>query len=617
LAIAADGGQLQALIAAQLGLMTQQLALLTGASSALSPQAQAALPQAVQPLGMQPQAALPRAAPAASAPAAQATAPSAVASASPAATPGAEEDGTMANGMVKYEVKKAFGAIARIHAQRRDEVTPKQRARLDAFIRRYTTRTAKSKEFAQTSRSVMADPRVVTGFRPLLKELVYPIVVDKSRGSKVWDLDGNEYVDALNGFGLSLFGWQPEFVTNAIRNQLDNGHEIGPQHPLTAETAELVCEFTGFDRAGFCNTGSEAVMGCMRIARTVTGRSKIALFTGSYHGIFDEVVVRGTKKLRSIPAAPGILPNAHENVLVLDYGTPESMEILKAHASELAAVLVEPIQSRRPDFRPKEFLKELREWTEKEGIVLIFDEVVCGFRVAPGGSQEYYGIQADLASYGKVVGGGLPIGIIAGKRRFMDALDGGHWQFGDDSTPPAGVTYFAGTFVRHPLAIASARAVMLHLKEQGPDLQRALNAKVEAFASRMRAFVASVDAPIEIKQFSSLWRMVVAEDHAWGDLLCYMMRERGVHIWDGFPCFFTTAHSDEDFARIEQAFQDSVRELQEGGFLPGKKAPTTEKFDPKLPPTPGARLGRDGAGNPAWFVPHPDRAGQYVPYEPS
>lgn len=597
------GGALAALITAQLGLMTQQLALLTGASAP-------ALALPVQP----PVAPQPETTPVV--PAAPQAAPP-VASAQASNGTAAASDDEDVKGMVKYEVKKAFGAIARIHAQKRDEVTPKQRARLEAFMRRYTQKTKKSKEFTQESRSYMADPRVVTGFRPLLKELVYPIVVDKSKGSKVWDLDGNEYVDALNGFGLNLFGWQPEFVTKAIKDQLDQGHEIGPQHPLTADTARLVCEFTKFDRAAFCNTGSEAVMGCMRIARTVTGRSKIVMFAGSYHGIFDEVVVRGTKKLRSIPAAPGILPNASENMLVLDYGTPESMEILKAHAHELAAVLVEPVQSRRPDFRPKEFLEELRALTEREGIVLIFDEVVCGFRLGQGGSQEYYGIQADLGSYGKVVGGGLPIGIIAGKRKFMDALDGGQWQFGDDSTPPVGVTYFAGTFVRHPLAIASAHAVLTYLKEQGPDLQKSLNERVAAFAERLRAFIESVGAPIEIKSFASLWRYAFKEEYAWSDLFTYMMRERGVHIWDGFPCFFTTAHSDEDFAKIETAFQESVKELQEGEFIPSKKAPSLNLFDPSTPPAPGARLGRDPSGNPAWFVPHPERAGQFVKYEPS
>lgn len=601
---AAGTPMIKAVIDQQLQLMAQQLALLGGLP------ATAVAPVTAVPEAMPTPSTSTTTTPVAARDAAPASAPN-------PGRPGVDDDGSSNAGPMKYDVKKAFGAIARIHTQKGDELTPQQRARLDAFVRRYTTRTKSSKKFAQDNRKINADPRVVTGFRPAVKELVYPIVTDRSAGSRLWDLDGNEYVDALNGFGLNLFGWQPEFVTRAIEEQLHKGHEIGPQHPLTADVARLMCELTGFDRAAFCNTGSEAVMGCMRVARTTTGRSTIAIMTGAYHGIFDEVLVRGTKKLRSIPAAPGIMPSSSQNVLVLDYGTPESLEILKARADDLAAIMVEPIQSRRPDFRPKEFLADLRELTEKAGIVYIFDEVVTGFRLCPGGAQEYFGIQADIASYGKVVGGGLPIGIIAGKQRFMDALDGGYWEFGDASTPPVGVTYFAGTFVRHPLALASAKAVLTHLKEQGPDLQRKLNEKTARFIADLNAFCASVEAPIELKTVASLWRSTYTSEQPFGDVLFYMMRDRGVHIWDGFPCFFTTAHSDADFAHIALAFKESVTEMQESGLLPGKptqRAPAS-LFDPSAPPVPGARLGRDPSGNPAWFVPHPTNPSQYVKLE--
>ena len=598
----------RSLVEAQLQVMAQQLALLGGVGAA--PVARPAVTaQAPVPVAVAPAAPPAAPKPAAAAPAAKPAAAPTNGNA-PASTRSPEEEG----GMMKYDVKKAFGAIARIHSHT-EAVTPKQQARIDAFIRRYNARTKASKAFAQDNRAHMADPRVVTGFKPAHKELVYPIVVEKSKGAKMWDIDGNEYVDALQGFGLNLFGWQPDFVTKAIEEQLHKGHEIGPQHPLTAEVARLMCEFTGFDRAAFCNTGSEAVMGCMRIARTVTNKSLVAIFTGAYHGIFDEVVVRGTKKLRSIPAAPGIMPSSAGNVLVLDYGTPESLEILKQRAGELAAIMVEPVQSRRPDFRPKEFLGELRTLTEKAGIVYIWDEVVCGFRVGPAGAQGYFGIQADLASYGKVVGGGLPIGVIAGKRQYMDALDGGFWQFGDTSQPPVGVTYFAGTFVRHPLALASARAVLLHLKEQGPELQRRLNERTSQFITELNQFAAEVGAPIELKGFASLWRITYTADQAFGDLLFYMMRDRGVHIWDGFPCFFTTSHTDADIAHIAKAFKESVRELQEGELLAGKAKRATATFDATTPPAPGARLGRDPAGNPAWFVPNPADPGKYLRYE--
>ncbi len=276
---------------------------------------------------------------------------------SPVAAPPTEEGGA-----IRYDVKKAFGAIARIHTQP-SELTERQRARLDAFTRRYVERTSKSKAYTVEHRPHLADPRVVNGFRPMTKEITYQLVIERSKGSRMWDLDGNEYVDVLNGFGMNLFGWQPDFVTDAVRRQLDAGYEIGPQHPLAGEVAQLMCELTGFDRAGLCNTGSEAVMAAVRIARTVTGRNTVVTFTGSYHGTFDEVLVRAGRSGKGIPAAPGIMSGVFGDVRVLEYGSPEALQFIRDHADDLAAVLVEPVQSRRPDFQPREFLQEVRAIT--------------------------------------------------------------------------------------------------------------------------------------------------------------------------------------------------------------------------------------------------------------
>ncbi|MFC3549825.1 amino acid adenylation domain-containing protein [Lysobacter cavernae] len=583
LAAGAGDDYVRQVIAQQMQLMAQQLALLTGQGAG----AAAATPVPVM---------------AAAAPAT----PPQTASAAEAS----DEEAALAH--TRYDVKKAFGAIARIDNNARFELSERQRGKLDAFIDRYVARTAKSKAYTQAHRARMADPRVVNGFRPLLKEIVYQIVIERSKGAHLHDLDGNDYVDALNGFGMSLFGWQPEFVLDAVRRQLELGYEIGPQHPLAGEVAQLVCEVTGHDRAALCNTGSEAVLGALRIARTVTGRETVVLFTGAYHGIIDEMIVRGTRKLRAVPAAPGILRNTAEHVLVLDYGTPESLQIIRERAHEIAAVLVEPVQSRRPDFQPREFLHELRQITRDNGALLVFDEVVTGFRAHPGGAQAVFGLQADLATYGKVVGGGYPIGVIAGRREFMDALDGGHWQFGDDSMPTVGVTYFAGTFVRHPLALAAAHAVLTHIKEQGAPLQERLNARATAMAVELNAFCADHGAPIEVRHFASVWKTFFLEDHPLQDLLFAMMRSRGVHILDNFPCFLTTAHSEADFQRIIQAFKDSVIELQEAEFLPRRSATPRTVMDAARPAVAGARLGREPDGRPAWFVPHPEQAGKYV-----
>src|SRR5690606_29049917 len=168
--------------------------------------------------------------------------------------------------------------------------------------------------------------------------------------------------------------------SDAVRKQLDLGYEIGPQHPLAADVTRRICELSGFARAALCNTGSEAVMAAIRIARTVTGRSTVVLFTGSYHGTFDEVLVRAGRNARGMSAAPGVMQGMFGDVRVLDYGTPEALAFIRAHADDLAAVLVEPVQSRRPDFQPRDFLREVRAITEKSDTCLIFDEVITGFR---------------------------------------------------------------------------------------------------------------------------------------------------------------------------------------------------------------------------------------------
>ncbi|MBO0935548.1 amino acid adenylation domain-containing protein [Fibrella sp. HMF5335] len=531
------------------------------------------------------------------------------------------------------EIKKPFGATARIERQA-TELSPSQSAFLQALTTRYNQKTAGSKAYTQQHRAHMADPRVVSGFKPLTKEIVYPLVVNRSQGSRLWDIDGNEYIDVLNGFGSTMFGYQPDFMKQALHDQIERGFEIGPQHELAGEVSELFCEMTGAERAALCSTGSEAVLGAMRIARTVTGRSLIVAFTGSYHGIVDEVLVRGTRKLKTFPAASGIMPEAVQNMLILDYGTDESLRIIRERAHELAAVLVEPVQSRRPEFRPIAFLQDVRAITEAAGTALIFDEVITGFRMHPGGAQALFGIRADIASYGKVVGGGLPIGVIAGKKAFMDALDGGTWQFGDDSFPEVGVTYFAGTFVRHPLALAAAKASLLHLKEMGPALQQGLTAKASHLAKTLNADFERQQLPFFIAQFGSLWKIKFTEDVPYSELLFTLMREAGIHIWDGFPCFMTEAHTDDEVEQIIAVCRQSVAAMIEAGFF--KTAPTASQgiipngnghyqtAQPVLetaaigvdqPPLPGARLGRDRAGNPAWFIANPDKPGSYLQVE--
>lgn len=453
------------------------------------------------------------------------------------------------------------------------QCTEAQRGHIERLTARYNAKTQQSKDHAAADRVRHADPRTAAGFNQRWKELVYPLVVNRSQGAYLWDVDGNRYIDLLNGFGPNFFGHRAPFVTDALKAQLDDGFEIGPQTPQAGEAATLLCELTGMDRASWVNTGSEAVQAAIRIARTVTGRDKIVVFKGSYHGNFDEVLVRGvpgsTGNGRTLPLAPGIPFGSVGNVIVLDYGEDTALQAITENSDDIAAVLVEPVQSRRPDFQPRAFLHSLRALTEKRGIALVFDEVITGFRTGPGGAQDYFGVKADLATYGKILGGGMPIGAIAGDTRFMDTFDGGAWRYGDASKPEAGVTFFAGTFVRHPLAIAAAHASLKHLKEEGPALQEKVTARAARFADELNAFFEERSVGFRVLQFASQMFIRVDEETPLTALFFYHMRDRGVHLLEGFPCYMTAAHTDADVTAAIDAAKDAIREMQADGVLPG------------------------------------------------
>ena len=504
------------------------------------------------------------------------------------------------------ELKKPFGASAIIEKQKSTSLTPLQELFLEKLIDRYNKKTIGSKNYTGKYRDCMADPRVVSGFKSLTKEIVYPIVVNRSKGSWLWDIDGNAYIDTLNGFGSNLLGYQPELITKALQKQIEKGYEVGPQHELAGEVCKLICGFTGFERTALCNTGSEAVLGAMRIARTVTGRSIIVAFSGSYHGIIDEVIVRSTHSGKSFPAAAGIMQEAVQNMLILEYGTEESLQIIAQRGAEIAAVLVEPVQSRRPEFQPIRFLQSLRRITKETGAALIFDEVITGFRMHGGGAQSLFGIKADLGTYGKVIAGGLPIGVISGKKNWMDALDGGTWQYGNDSIPEAGVTYFAGTFVRHPLALAASKAMLEYMLHKGPALQEGLTAKTQILAGALNQICKSNQLPIYIAQFGSLWKIKYKSPIPYSELLFTLMRENGIHIWDGFPCFLTEAHTEKEVETIIEVFDTCIKEMIAAGFFVPDINEVTEEhtINWDLAPIPGASIGRDKVGNPFWIIPN-------------
>ncbi|MGK7902304.1 MAG: aminotransferase class III-fold pyridoxal phosphate-dependent enzyme [Hormoscilla sp.] len=455
--------------------------------------------------------------------------------------------------------------------------TATQQAFIDNLVQAYCDRTQGSKEIAATYRNCFADRRsLIRGLRPELKELFYPIAAEKAKGSRIWDIDGNEYIDITMGFGVHLFGHNRDFIMDPIRDRVATGVQVGPQMPLAGEVAKLFAEVTGKERVTFCNSGTEAVMTALRIARAASGKHKIVKFKGAYHGHFDgtlAIPADGDETFASQPMFPGTSPKMVEDVIVLDYGKPESLHAIAQHKHELAAVLVEPVQSRLLSLAPKEFLQELRVLTHTEGIALIFDEVILGLRAAPGGAQEYFGIEADIATYGKALGGGMPIGVIAGKAKFMDRIDGGSWKFGDKSFPETEPTFFAGTFCKHPLAMTAAKAVLLHIKERGGALQGQLNESTARLVGELNRYFQAEELMLRADRFASVFRIEYQSAFTElylpieMDLLFYLLIHKGVYIWEGRVCFLSTAHTDRDIDDIVRLVKESVEELRAVGFF--------------------------------------------------
>ncbi len=473
---------------------------------------------------------------------------------------------------VSHKVKKgqSFGPWNPLNKKQDQGLNEQQQQYLQDLINRYTSRTKGSQELTQAQRPHLADPRSITGFNRLWKDMVYQIAVERSKGAKLWDVDGNEYIDFRMAFGISLFGHTPDFIQEAVQKQLAKGFELGVLTPLAHRVARLLCELTGSDRATLVNTGSEAISAAIRVARTVTMKDKLVVFRGDYHGIADEMLVRVIKRGdRSVamPVAPGIPQSAVQNVIVLDYDDPRVLERIRAHAHELAAVIIEPIQPNFPHRQPRELFHQIRQLTQEEDIALIFDEMITGFRVAPGGAQEWYDVQADLIAYGKIISGGLPMAAVAGKSRFMDAFDGGMWQYGDDSYPEAGVTFFGGTFVKHPLSLAAAEAALLEIQKCGPQLYEVLNAKTARLAKRLGDLFLETKVPLQVLSTASIIAIRPLNDNPFTPLLFYYLRLKGVHITEK-AALVSTAHTEADLEFTYQAFAESIKEMQTAGFFP-------------------------------------------------
>lgn len=423
----------------------------------------------------------------------------------------------------------------------------------------------------------LAESRPWANFRPSLKELLLPITIERAAGAEARDAAGNTYTDYCMGLGVHLFGHNPGFVTEAVQRQLHRTYSIGNQLAETYEVADQLCRITGHERVTFCCTGTEAVTGALRLARLATGRRKIAYFQKSYHGLADGVLAgAGERPGESVPGSRGLSAGAVGEAVVLPYGTDLALDYLRSAAHDIAAVVVEPVQNRNPSVQPAGFLTKLRELATATGMILIFDEMITGFRIGLRGAQGYFNVKADIATYGKILGGGIPIAAIAGSASLLDGMDGGSWRYGDDSAPTAPTIVFGGTFQKHPLAIAAARAVLNYLEAQGEDLYTELNGRARFAVDALAELFEQEDLPYAVSSFGSFWRFEYQgppdpDQPLQFDMLYHTLVNEGIYAWKGRSFFLSTAHTDRHVEELVAAMDRSIRRLRTARFLPSRE----------------------------------------------
>ena len=394
-----------------------------------------------------------------------------------------------------------------------------------------------------------------------------PLYIDHGKGAHVFDVDGNEYIDYISSWGPLLLGHAYPPIQEAIRLELEKGTSYGACNAREVEMAELICTkfFPSVERVRMVNSGTEATMSAVRLARGFTGRDKIIKFEGSYHGHADTFLISAGSGLATFgqTSSAGVTKHIIEDTLVATYNDIESVRrTLEAHRGEVAAIILEPIMGNMGLIPPAPgFLEELRRVTEEEGVLLIFDEVISGFRAARGGAQELYGIRPDLTCLGKIIGGGLPVGAFGGRADIMDRL------------APLGDVYQAGTLSGNPLALAAGITMLQTLAE--PDFYTRLEEKGQAFEATIRPILDRYTDRLSYNRVGSLSTIFFTPggvhsntDAKRSDTEAYAryfrgMIERGIYLPPSqFECIFLSmAHSREDFDRTATAMDEVLREV--------------------------------------------------------
>ena len=447
---------------------------------------------------------------------------------------------------------------------------------LNTYREELRSKSPKSLSIWQANRTVM--PAGVGSLFRLADP--FPMVLKKAEGARVWDADDNEYLDFMLGFSVMILGNTPEEVQEAIREALPRGTHYGQCHEHEYAFAKLFCDMIpGVDKVTFCNSGTEATLYALRLARATTGRPLVAKFEGGYHGTHDLLAVSFGRPRpgpdpsgpiedpTTVPESPGLAEGAWKDTIVLPYNHPAAFEKILRHADRLAAVIIEPVQGAAGTIpASKEFLSELRRITQQIGAFLIFDEVITGFRLAPGGAQEFYGVIPEVSTYGKIAGGGLPFGAVGGTAEAMRLME-------YDTEP--GAILMAGTFNGNPLVTAAGTAVLRRLSEEA-GLYARLEAMGERFRTEINRFAQEEDYPAIATGVGSMFCMHTSRgpinsvrdarqgDRYAGPGLRLLYRKNGLHI-PPHHGFVSTAHTDEDITQLIEIHKAAMEELRTQG----------------------------------------------------
>lgn len=412
----------------------------------------------------------------------------------------------------------------------------------------------------------------VRAFQSVDKE--YPIFIKSGNGSKLYDEDGNEYVDMIGSWGPMILGHNYPQVLEVVKRELENGTSFGLPTKKEVELAELVKScFPSIEKLRLTTSGTEAAMASVRLARAFTGKNKIIKFEGCYHGHSDSLLVKAGSGLLTFEHqdSNGITEGVVKDTITLPFGDFEKLKETLENNKDIACVIIEPIPANMGLIETeKEYLEKVREITQKENIVLIFDEVISGFRVSLGGAQKIFGITPDLTILGKIIGGGYPVGGFGGKKEIMDLIS------------PVGNVYHAGTLSGNPISVAAGIETISILKEN-PEIYENINKKTENLANKINELIKKYDISATVNYFGSLFTIFFAKEKVktledamntnseFYSIYFNTMLENGVIVPPSkYEAHFVSyMHNDEDMEKILAGVEKTFEKIaKKSGTIP-------------------------------------------------